>query len=169
MPYMPTGIGGFGFSINWEKVPGDEDIAREVITFLEDRRLLFGKRHSEDEMHCVMSANEIRHFLTHELSQAKAGKSLAQSLRAIRVALRAFVDAAGSGARNFRYRSGVMTDEFSLALGELRSRVGLQVAVIADQYDIEVEDGLAQILPPAVDDDPSFRPGFEGRELRRRR
>ena len=24
MPYRPTGIGGFGFSVNWEKVPGDE-------------------------------------------------------------------------------------------------------------------------------------------------
>ena len=48
MPYRPTGIGGFGFSVNWEKVPGDEEVARQVITFLEDRRLLFGKRHGED-------------------------------------------------------------------------------------------------------------------------
>ena len=164
MPYRPTGIGGFGFSINWEKVPGDEDIAREVITYLEDRRLLFGKRHMEDEMYCVDSANSMRHFLTSELFRAKAGSSLATSIRAIRAALREFLDAAGPEARNFRYhRSGAMTDEFSLALGELRSRVGLQVALIADQYDIEVEDELAQILPPPLDDDPSFVPGFEDR------
>jgi len=26
MPYQPTGIGGFGFSVNWEKVAGDEDV-----------------------------------------------------------------------------------------------------------------------------------------------
>jgi hypothetical protein len=164
MPYRLTGIGGLGLSINWEKVPGDEDVARRVIAFLEDRRLLFGKRHSEDEMYCVKSANEIRHFLTDELSHAKAGKSLAQSLRAMRAALRAFVDAAGRDGRNFTYHRGLMTDEFSLALGELRSLVGLQVAVIADQYDIEVEDGLAQILPPAVDDDPSFGLDFEDLE-----
>jgi hypothetical protein len=47
--------------------------------------------------------------------------------------------------------------------GELRSLVGLHVAVIADQYGIEVEPDLAQILPADVwiDDDPSFLPGFE--------
>jgi hypothetical protein len=152
MPYRPTGIGAFGFSVNWEKVPGDEQIAQEVIAFLEDRRLLFGKRHMEDEMYCVSSANEMRHFLTSQLFQVKAGKSLATSIRAIRAALRAFVDAAGPDACNFRHRSmGHTTDEFSLALGELRSRVGLQVALIADQYDIDVEPDLAQILPPAVD------------------
>jgi hypothetical protein len=161
MPYRPTGIGGFGFSINWEKVPGDEDVAREVIAFLEDRRLLFGKRHAEDEMYCVASANDIRRFLTSELFQAKAGRSLATSIRTIRAALREFVDAAGPEARNFRYHHGAMTDEFSLALGELRSRVGLQAALIAYHYDIEVEDDLAQILPPPLDDDPSFVPGFE--------
>jgi hypothetical protein len=81
----------------------------------------------------------------------------------MRAATRAFVDAAGPSARNFRYHHGAMTDEFSLALGELRSLVGLHVAVIADQYGIEVEPDLAQILPPDVwiDDDPSFLPGFE--------
>jgi hypothetical protein len=56
---------------------------------------------------------------------------------------------------------GAQTDEFSLALGELRSRVGLHVALISGQYGIEVEPGLAQILPPEVEDDPSFLPGFE--------
>lgn len=165
MPYRPTGIGGFGFSVNWEKVPGDEEVARRVITFLEDRRVLFGMRHMEDEQYCVDSANQIRHFLTDQLSQAKAGKSLATSIKAVRTAVRAFVEAAGGDARNFRYhRSGAMADEFSVALGELRSRVGLQIALIADQYDIEVEDGLAQLLPPAVGDDPSFVPGFDNIE-----
>jgi hypothetical protein len=162
MPYRVTGAGGFGFSVNWEKVPGDEQVARRVIIFLEDRRVLFGKRHAEDEMYCVNSANEIRHFLTGQLSRARAGKSLDMSIRAMRAALREFVDAAGPDARNFRYnRGGAMTDEFSLALGQLRSLVGLHVALIAQHYDIEVEDELAQILPPALDDDPSIVPGFE--------
>lgn len=116
----------------------------------------------EDEMYCVASANDMRHFLTGELFRTRAGKSLATSIRAVRAALREFVDAAGPDARNFRHQhGGAMTDEFSLALGELRSRVGLQVALIAYQYDIEVEHELAQILPPPLEDDPSFVPGFE--------
>lgn len=42
-----------GIGINWERTPGDERIARAVIIFLEDRRLLFGDRHLEGEAHCV--------------------------------------------------------------------------------------------------------------------
>jgi hypothetical protein len=132
-----------------------------VITFLEDRRLLFGIRHSEDELHCVHSAIEIRKFLTDELASAKPGRSLAASLRAMRSAMRAFVDAAGPNARDLRYHDGTQTDRFSLALGQLRALVGFQLAVIAGQYGLEVEPDLAQILPPEdADDDLRFVPGF---------
>jgi hypothetical protein len=162
MPYRPTGVGGFGFNVSWEKVPGDKDVARRVINYLEDRRLLFGKRHFGDQYYCVGSANDIRHYLTDELNSAKAGRSLEASLKAIRAAMRAFVDAAGPDARNFEYHETMQTNEFSLALGELRSRVGLQVGLIADQYDIDVEPDLEQILPPRDYDDPSFIPGFGG-------
>jgi hypothetical protein len=81
----------------------------------------------------------------------------------MRTAMRAFVDAAGPDASNFRYHRGHMTDRFSLALGELRSWVGFHLAVIADQYGIDVEPDLAQILPPDVsdDNDPSIIPGWE--------
>jgi hypothetical protein len=163
MPYVPTGGGAFGFSLNWEKVPGDEDVARRVVIFLEDRRLLFGERHSKDELHCVHSAIDIRKFLTQELTNAKPGKSLDRSLRAIRAACRNFVEAAGPDARNFRYHHGHQTDRFSLALGELHSLVGLHLAAIANQYGIEIEDDLARILPPDVsaDNDPSIIPGWE--------
>jgi hypothetical protein len=36
---------------------------------------------------------------------------------------------------------------FGEALGELRGRVGLQVAIIAASYGLEVEDDLARTLP----------------------
>jgi hypothetical protein len=129
MAYRPTGIGAFGFSLNWEKVPGDEDVARRVITFLEDRLLIFGERHGRNPGYCVLSAVEVRRYLTDELAKAKPGRSLAESLRAMRVALRAFVAAAGPEVDFDADR----TDSFSVALGELRSLIGLHVAVIADQ------------------------------------
>lgn len=165
MPYKVTGVGGWGFSVSWEKVQGDEDVARRVVTFLEDRRMLSGKQPFEDVPHSVYSANATRTFLTEELTKAKPGKSLAQSLRAIRAAMRAFVDAAGPNARNFRRHelTEPEPDRFSLELGKLRSLVGLHLALIAGHYGIEIEDGLAQILPPAVTehDDLSFIPGFD--------
>jgi hypothetical protein len=41
--------------------------------------------------------------------------------------------------------------------------VGLHLAVIADEYDIEIEPDLAQILPPGASAgaDPSFLPGWD--------
>jgi len=156
-----TGLADLERLMAGQPLPGGQDVARRVIIFLEDRRLLFGRRHCEDERDCVRSAIEIRKFLTDELTRAKPGRSLSDSVRAMRVATRAFLNAAGPDARNFRYHGGAQTDEFSLALGEPRSLVGLHVALISGQYGIEVEPGLAQILPPEVEDDPSFLPGFE--------
>lgn len=52
---MGVKVSGGSFSvlrigINWARTPGDERIARAVIIFLEDRRLLFGSRHIETKL-----------------------------------------------------------------------------------------------------------------------
>ncbi len=144
MGYRVTGVGAFGFSLNWEKAKGDKQVARAILAFLENRRLLFGERHVEDEMHCVRSAIEIRNFLTEQLAQATPGKSLSASIRAIRRACMRFVEAAGPQAVNFRGDVGWgISPRFANALGELRALV----AAIASQYDIEIEEDLASVLP----------------------
>lgn len=162
MAYRVTGIGGFGFSVNWEKVDGDEQIARNVIAFLEDRRVLFADRHGEDEMYCVQSAIASRVFLTEQLARAKPGKSLAMSIKAMRAAFRHFVEISGPNGRDFRnLRHGYWdTDPFSLALGELRGQVGQHLLLIAYHYGIEVEDELAAILPSIADDEPDELEGI---------
>ena len=155
MSYRLTGAGAFGFNLAWEKVPGDEVPARAAITYLEDRRVLYGRRDVEDGMFAVQSALAAREFLTELLREPRPQKSLALSLKAMRVAFRRFVDAAGPHGRNFmdHYQyGGLGPDPFSLALGELRGTVGMHVAAIASQYDIEVEDELASILPLPVEE-----------------
>jgi len=66
---------------------------------------------------------------------------------------------------NFRHRDApYAVDPLGLALGDLRTLVGLHVALIATGYDIEVEPQLAAIMPPPpddTDDDPGWLPGFE--------
>lgn len=157
---------GTGATLTWAKTAGDEAVARAVITFLEDRRLLFGDRHMEDEMHCVRSAVEIRAFLTEQIVKSKPGKQLDESLRAMRAACRQFVDKAGLDGVHFQHR-GYMheVDRFSLALGDLRSLVGVQLAALVQVYDLPIEPDLARILPPRdQDDEPqdlSWIPGFE--------
>lgn len=152
-----TDISAFGFGVGWEKTASDAVVARAVIHFLENRMLLFGVRHMEDERFCVLSAIECRNFLTEQMGMPGVGSSLLRSLRAMRLAMRQFVERGGPYGQNFSHRESYGTDAFSLALGELRSQVGLHVAAIAYQYKIEVEDDLATILPPTPreDDDSS--------------
>jgi hypothetical protein len=154
-----------GFGVQWEFAESDKQIARKAIVFLENRRLLFGERHMEDEMDCVRSAIEIRNRLTDLIPSAREGKGVEQSLRAIRAACTRFVNAAGPEARNFRGFHGSGANPFGQALGELRSLVGIQVALLVDQYKLEVEKDLLSIFPPSDDQDLSWVPGFERDEV----
>jgi hypothetical protein len=158
-----TGISTSFGGLQWETVEGDKDVARRVSIFLEDRRLLFGQRYVEDEMHCVTSALQIRAFLTEQIEAARPGKTLEGVLRSMRSACRQFVDRAGPHAANFRYRdpNPHMVDPLSLALGDLRTVMGLAIATMAEKFDLPLEEDLAAILPPTDDGDSSWIPGFD--------
>jgi hypothetical protein len=161
MRYKLTGLSLPWLGMAWERVPGDKEVAQLTITELENRRILFGNRHSGDEGYCVSSANEIRHFLTQQISAVKPGKDLANSLRAMRAACRKFVDAAGPGAENF-HPGWPENSLFVVSLGDLRTLMGVQIARIATQFDLPLEEELASIVPPADEDDLDWVPGFDG-------
>jgi hypothetical protein len=135
--------------------------------YLENRRVLFGERFVEDERDCVRSALAIREFVTEQIAEAQPGATVEGLLRSIRAACRRFVDRAGRDGVNFHRHEGGprsvhMIDAMSLALGDLRTTVGFAVAALADRFDLEVEDDLALILPPPVnEDDASWLPGFD--------
>jgi hypothetical protein len=111
----------------------------------------------------VASALDCRTFLTREIAETAHGKPLEATLKAMRASFRLFVDRGGLSGRNFqRTHWEHQADPFSLALGDLRSQVGEQVARIAWRYDLEVDYDLARILPPEDDgSDPSWLPGFD--------
>jgi hypothetical protein len=150
-----TGAGAYGLSAQWEFVEDDRDLARALILFLEDRRVLFGVRHLEDEYECVRSALDIRKELHGLLLRAKSGKQLEASMRAIQAACRDFVTAGGRDGE--RFRGGFVAagmDPFASALAELRVRVGIHVGLVADFYQsIELGLELASIVPRAEYDD----------------
>jgi hypothetical protein len=160
-----TGVSTMWAGLQWENVKDqDKHTARAVIAFLEDRRVLFVDRHFEDQEHCLKSVFEIRAFLTQRLTADDIGDDLAETLKVARAACRAFIEAAGPGAQNFYgHRYGMMSDPFSLALGDLRARIGVYVEAIARQYKLPVAAELASIMPPQPspnDDDLSWLPGF---------
>jgi len=75
------GFSIFGVSATWEMTGQNKEIARKIIVFLEDRKLLFGERgkHPYDEEYCRLSAQQIREFLGEQLQDGKPGKVLTQA------------------------------------------------------------------------------------------
>lgn len=81
-----TGVEALGLAAQWEFVEEDSEVARELILYLEDRRLLFGVRHLEDERECAHSALDVRRNLGRLLARASPGKQLEASMRAMQPA-----------------------------------------------------------------------------------
>jgi len=144
-----------GFGTQWSKVASESDIARQLLRILEDRRVLFGERHLEDEFECVQSVLEIRAKI-HELQvTAKPGRQLETSMRAILAACRGFLTRAGHDGQKFQngFQSSSGNDLFTRALTELRLMVGIQVGLLANYYGVDVDPELASIVPFADEDD----------------
>jgi hypothetical protein len=144
-----TGLSVPVFGVSWNPPPAEVTVARKVITFLEDRRVLYNPYHMEDPGHCVSSVIEIRQFLTTELGTLTESDGLAGSLRAMRAACRKFLDGVGvKGGTHRSARLGLAHDwMFMSAIGELRGVIGLHVAALAAQHGLDVEGELASILP----------------------
>jgi hypothetical protein len=146
-----TGISIPVFGISWNPPEPQVTIARRVITFLEDRRVLFIASEMETPDHCVKSILEIRQFLTNELASLDSSSELSSSLRAMRAACRKFLNIVGDergevikyGGHSGHWASWV----FNGAIGELRGVFGIHIARIAAHHGLDVEDELASILP----------------------
>lgn len=150
-----TGISTPVVGISWNPPPLEANMARKVITFLEDRRVLYAPSEMEVPSHCVDSIVEIRQFLTEQLSGLDPSSELGASLRAMRTSCRKFLDTIGIeyiDVIRFAFHSGHWASWVFLgALGELRGVFGIHLAKIAAQYKIDIEEDLSAILP-AVDD-----------------
>jgi hypothetical protein len=52
------------FGVSWNPGKPERDIARQVISYLEDRRVLYAPSERELPSHCVDSVLQMRQFLT---------------------------------------------------------------------------------------------------------
>lgn len=144
---IDTPLGG----ISWEPPSTEVATARAVLTYLEDRRVLYNPTELEVPSHCVESVIEIRERLTVALHDSNPNGELAKNLRAMRAACRKFFDDLDGDHdydRDFRYWPRNFDSwVFLSALGELRGVFGIHVAQIAAKFGLNVEDQLARILP----------------------
>lgn len=146
-----TGISTPIFGVSWNPEKTERDAARQVISYLEDRRVLYTPSEMECPDHCVQSVLQIRQFLTTKIGETPENTELSNSLRAMRAACRKFLnetdDPHGDIVR-FGFQMGHFASwKFLSALGELRGVFGIHTAKIAVAYGIDVEKELATIMP----------------------
>ena len=142
-----TPLGGIQWS---DPGPGEAEIVRRVLVFLEDRRVLYNPFGMEVESDAEYSVRQIREECTKALQALSSDAFAANAVRAIRAACRQFHDDQQEDFVNFDHAwrvRGRGSPGFFMALGAFRATVGHQVAVLAGRYEIDVEGPLASIMP----------------------
>ncbi|XES76270.1 MAG: DUF6650 family protein [Candidatus Bathyarchaeia archaeon] len=127
------------------------EIARQVVSYLEDRRVLYLSSEMECPNHCVQSVLQIREFLTTKIGELPGKTDLSTSLKAMRAACRKFLSAIGDPdgdiIRFGSHQGHWASWEFNGAIGELRGVFGIHLEKIVNTYNIQVEKDLASIMP----------------------
>jgi hypothetical protein len=146
-----TGISTPVFGVSWNPTEMEVTLARKVIAFLEDRRVLFVTYDLEIMEHCATSVIDIRKFLTEQIGKLPRGSELSQSLRAMRGACRKFLETTNPNGRPLSVNPNALASghgvAFVSALGELRATFGVHLATIAGRYGLDIENHMATILP----------------------
>jgi hypothetical protein len=143
-----TGLSIPIFGISWNPVEADVTIARRVLTFLEDRRVLRDEYLRSDAGPCAASVREVRTKLTQELADIAHSK-LREDLKAMERACRAFLDAlqANGVPEKMDYElSPEQRDVFQAALASLRRDFAYHITRIAAQHGLGLHDELAWML-----------------------
>jgi hypothetical protein len=146
-----TGLSCPIFGISWTPSESTCAIARRIIVFLEDRRVLFVPSEMELPEHCIQSVVEIRRYLTSELQNISNESKLDEPIRAMRAACRKFLERMKSHDDLFLPHAGKWGHwaswEFASALGEMRGTFGIMIAQLAASFGLDIEDGLSSIIP----------------------
>lgn len=141
-----TGLSCPIFGIQWNAPPIECNEAKKIILFLEDKRVLFNPSDMEDANHCAQSVVQIRNELTMALQNLPGDSNLAKSIKLMRKACQEFSDKLGHP--NFsQFERPVQVSILERELFKLREKCGISVAKITVSYGLDVDDGLASIIP----------------------
>lgn len=157
-----TGFSTPVFGVQWTPSKSEREIIRRLLTFLEDRRVLYVPRFLEVEGEVELSVSQIREELTKTLQALSDTSTAAGPVRAMRRACRKFLTEPYPVFPNTlrrverdripSVRRGEFSDGFFIALGELRTVFGIHIAALSVSYGIDLEADIASILPEQGED-----------------
>lgn len=141
-----TGVSTPLFGLQWSPPIVESDVAREIITFLEDRRVLYSPEEEEGPSYCRQSVEQIREMLTERMSRVTSNSEIRKLLSNLRTQCRKFCDEIGS--QSFPgLPVPVQKSILKRELEKLRLVAGKVVGALSVSYGIDVEDQLASIIP----------------------
>ncbi|OGM74554.1 hypothetical protein A2382_01485 [Candidatus Woesebacteria bacterium RIFOXYB1_FULL_38_16] len=148
-----TGFSTPVFGISWNPPKTEKAIAKSLVNFLEDKRVLYNPTELEIPHHCIDSVIEIRDFLTEKADNLDKKSELLANIKTMRSACRKFLDSnptlhRGLGFSHNSYDSQV----FYSALGEMRGTFGICLSQIVISFGVDIEKDLAAILPTSYKD-----------------
>lgn len=100
----------------------------------------------EDANHCAQSVIEIRSELTKVIQALKCSSNLAKALKRMRIASQEFSNKLGH-PKYHQFDLPVQVSILERELFKLRVKFGISVAEMAVSYGLDVDDGLASIMP----------------------
>jgi hypothetical protein len=142
------------FGVSWNPPKLEIETATKIITFLEDRRVLYNPFELEMPSHCHESVIRIREFLTEQLYNTDKDSELGQIIRGMRSACRKFLDSTQKSPfrREIERGTGIhlsmgMTMEFYSGIGELRGTIGILIGKLLVMFGLDCESDLLKIIP----------------------
>jgi hypothetical protein len=146
-----TGFATPFFGVSWNPPASDREQVRSLITFLEDRRVLYNPYPMERDEWVIKSVLAIRARLTELLEGIDEASPLVGHFQVMRAACRKFlneVDVTVPHWFGHYLPHPTVSAPLAVRLGEMRAVFGLQIAQLCAKYGVDVSDDLASILPP---------------------
>jgi hypothetical protein len=137
---------GFG----WENVEGDHEVARRIVTILEDRRVLFSPNAGDCPQYSVESVLEIRGQLRAALEKGGLSSDLDGILKEMRKACRDFLIETKQQRWAATFAASPRSEErnlFQEALANFRKIMGAKVGLLCERHNLKPESELATLIP----------------------
>lgn len=168
-----TGVSIPMFGLSWNPSTLEVDVAEKLVTFLEDRRVLYTFPPFEVFYATVNSVREIRSRLGESLESLKRSSELTILVREMQTACREFLDEVeridpididGWPPSNIERRK-----DFFASLVKFRRIFASIIAQISTRYGIDLEEDLAKMVEEFTEHpDEAIRDRIERKYSRRR-